>query len=514
MYLSIRAKLFLALLLTGLLIVTGTQAFVFWSLERGIEALARERQAQRIEAISERLIARYETDGNWQRLREDKRLWLAALFGHGDRRRWHRRLPEESSRWRGGPGLWPPPRVLDEPATEDDGNRRHRPPPVQLRLMLLDAGGRVVIGRPELVADSERIPLVDDDETIGYLALLPGPSVSELSELRFRERQQGQLWIIALGMALLAALVAVPLSALLTRPVAPFKRVMRRLAAGDYGARVKVAGRDELGRLGADLNALAAALEQTEQARRRWVADIAHELRTPLALLRAELEAMQDGMRRADADGLSALHADVLRLGRLVDDLHELSVTDLGALSYRKAPVDIAALLEAELDAFRAPFREACLELRLTRPAGTVVIDADEQRLSELFRNLLRNSLAYSDAPGELQVRLHRGGGQVRIEFDDTAPGVPAAAMPRLFDRLYRVEGSRSRVTGGAGLGLAIARNIVSAHGGKIEARPSILGGLAIRIALPDDPAGARHPAMDSDVADALGRRPPTPSDC
>jgi two-component system sensor histidine kinase BaeS len=203
---------------------------------------------------------------------------------------------------------------------------------------------------------------------------------------------------------------------------------------------------------------------------------------------------MQDGVRAADPERLGTLHADVLRLARLVDDLHELSVTDLGALSYRKAPVDIAALLETELDAFQGAVAAAGLSLGFSRPPHAVIIDADAQRLSQLFRNLLRNSLAYTDAGGELRVRLDHRGGRIAIDVQDTAPGVPAEALPRLFERLFRVEGSRSRATGGAGLGLAIAQNIVSAHGGRIEARPSPLGGLWIRIELPETPAAGTAP--------------------
>jgi two-component system sensor histidine kinase BaeS len=500
MSLSIRAKLFLALLLTGLLAVAGTHAFVFWSLQRGIENLAREREAQRLEAIAGRLVDRYRADGGWQRLREDKLLWISTLLGRGPgalSRRPPHEGPEHAPWLRhefGAPGVWPPASALADTGRNSPGPPRHRPRRLERRLMLLDAAGEVVVGRPGLADGSERIPLQAGGTHIGYLALLPGPSVSERAERRFREQQLGQLWIIALGMALLAALIAVPLSARLTRPVLAFKQVMRRLGTGDYQARVPRLGQDELGSLGADLNALATALAQTEQARRHWVADIAHELRTPLALLRADLEAMQDGVRRPDAEGLSALHGDVLRLSRLVDDLHELSVTDLGALSYRMTPLDIAALLGAELDGFREPFQAAGLALDLTRPDGPVRITGDAQRLSQLFRNLLRNSLAYTEAGGTLRVVLSRDPGEVGIRFEDTAPGVPEEALPRLFERLYRVEGSRSRASGGAGLGLAIARNIVTAHGGRIAAQPSELGGLCIRIALPLNAAHSLAP--------------------
>ena len=520
MHLSLRAKLFLTLLCVSLVTVVVTQGFVRWSFVRGLEAAAAERQAQRLDIIAERLVAIHRRDGGWEGLAADRRLWVHALFGaraeQGRGRRWAGfDLDDERVHMgpgsRGGPpwarwplheqagdtpaesGVWPPHRAVERIQSGEP------PRPLELRLMLLDADGRIIYGREDLLANAKRQPLRDGDEVIGTLALLPGPSITELTDLRFRQRQTLALWVIALGVSLLAALLAFPLSKRLTRPVAAFQRTMRRLAAGDYAARVRVQGRDELGRLGRDLNALAQALAQTEEARRQWVADISHELRTPLSLLRAEMEAMQDGVRPLDQTALRSLHADALRLGRLIDDLYELSMTDLGALSYRKAPVDLYELLAAELDAFRERFASAGLRLRL-EPAATAddwTLDGDAQRLSQLFRNLLRNSLAYTDAGGELRVSLERRGRHLQIDFDDTAPGVPETALPHLFERLYRVEASRSRATGGAGLGLAIAHNIVAAHGGEIHATASPLGGLRLRIGLPmaaDSPASSARP--------------------
>jgi two-component system sensor histidine kinase BaeS len=507
MHLSVRIKLFLILFATGLLVIVSTQAFVHWSFQHGLETMAAERRAQRIERIAERLIGIYANDGSWDRLRENRRLWLAALFGQGPRGiDDEAREAEDQARERLHPGRRGPvpPWLLRRFAASDEwppkwASMRHehhdRPPPLELRLMLLDADGGILYGRPELLPGAERHALQLDERTIGALALLPGASITELADLRFREQQRGQLWLIALAMATFSALLAIPLSSRLTRPVAAFQRTMRHLADGDYSARVHIARKDELGQLGDDLNALARALQQTEQARKRWVADISHELRTPLALLRADIEAMQDGVRPLNGAALGTLHADALRLGRLVDDLYELSMTDLGALSYRKQPLDIGALLAKELDAFRAQFEEAGLDLSLTHSdKGPWTITADDQRLSQLFRNLLRNSLAYTDRGGRLQVSLTRDAHGLHIVFEDSAPGVPPEALDKLFERLYRVESSRSRATGGAGLGLAIARNIVHAHGGRIVAEPSPLAGLRIRITLPPSTLAAEEP--------------------
>ena len=344
----------------------------------------------------------------------------------------------------------------------------------------------LVYGRPSLLAGTRRYPVSLDGTQVGELALLPGPAVADLVELRFQERFGSALLVIALGVIALAAAIALPFARRLVRPVLGFQDTARRLAAGDLQARAATAGDDELGRLGRDLNTLAATLEANEQARRRWAADISHELRTPLGLLRAEIEALQDGVRPLDGAALDALHGDTLRLKRLVDDLYDLSLTDLGAQGYRKVETDPAEVLREDCDSFRPQFTAAGLTLtldeRLTEP---VTIQADPQRLSQLFRNLIGNSLRYTDPGGGLAVTLGRAGDRLWIDFQDGPPGVPSEALPRLFERLYRVEGSRSRDTGGAGLGLAIARNICQAHGGRIEARAAPQGGLWVHLELP-----------------------------
>lgn len=488
MTLSIRTKLFLTLLVASALVVTGMLGFMRWSFQRGLVEFAASRQEERVAATADRLAERYREDGSWEQLRTHRRLWIATLRGgnnalerDGKTHRAHRRPPP----WlrhalRADSEAWPPARA--QKRREAGGP----PAPLELRLMLLDAQGDMVQGRPALLAGSRRHPIELDGRAIGSLAVLPGPSLSDLGEIRFLERQTTAFLVIALAMIGLAVVLSFPLARRLVRPLEAFQAGTRELAAGNYAARVSVTGNDELGRLGLDLNALAETLERAEQARRQWAADISHELRTPLAVLRGELEALQDGVRPLEPAAVDSLYADTLRLSRLVEDLYELSMTDLGALSYRKAATDLAQVLAADVEAFAPRFAEAGLHLvfqnRLSRGPH---LQADTQRLSQLFRNLLGNSLRYTDPGGGLTVILSEGDGHLRLDFQDTGPGVPAEALPRLFDRLYRVEGSRSRYTGGAGLGLAICRNIVEAHGGSITARHAPEGGLWIDIELP-----------------------------
>jgi two-component system sensor histidine kinase BaeS len=486
MSLSVRTKLFLTLLLASLIAVIGTSAFVRWSMQRGLTELVNARESERIAEIADRLVALHAQDGSWERLRQDKRLWVALLMGRGERMlrergRPHRgHLPPWMPRNLGEGGVWPPGHALEHQA-KGDGSV-----PLALRLMLLDGSGNLIYGRESLLSGTLRIPLELEGSTLGQLALIPGPPLAEWPELEFQARQGGRLWIIAGGMLLVSAALAYPLSRRLVHPLHGFQETMGRLASGDYGARVSVQGGDEIARLGRDLNALATALDQHEHARRRWVADISHELRTPIALLRAELEALQDGVRPLEGASVDRLHLDTLRLGRLVDDLYQLSMSDLGALSYRMVRTDPGEVLEADLDSFRPRFAAAGLSLSFEdKRESAREVRGDPDRLSQLFRNLLHNSLQYTDPGGGLSVTLGQEGGLVLVDFRDSAPGVPPEALDQLFERLYRLDQSRSRYTGGAGLGLAIAKNVVEAHGGSIRAQPSPCGGLWIRVELP-----------------------------
>jgi two-component system, OmpR family, sensor histidine kinase BaeS len=283
-----------------------------------------------------------------------------------------------------------------------------------------------------------------------------------------------------------AAGLSLPLANRLVRPVKALAAATGRLAAGEFATRVPVASADELGQLARDFNVLALTLEKNEQTRRQWVADISHELRTPLAILRGEIEALQDGVRQPTPESINSLHGEALRLGRLVEDLYQLSLSDLGALTYHKEELDLAVVLTAALAHYRPELTGKRIALTAEIPrAGAAVVFGDPERLHQLFANLLDNAVKYTDQGGKLEVRLTCRDHEATIDLADSAPGVPESELERLFDRLYRVESSRSRDAGGAGLGLAICRNIVLAHTGTITAHPSPLGGVLIRIALP-----------------------------
>ncbi len=203
-------------------------------------------------------------------------------------------------------------------------------------------------------------------------------------------------------------------------------------------------------------------------------------------MLRAEIEAVQDGVRPLDRQAADSLHTEVMRLTRLVEDLYQLAMSDLGALSTHKQRVRPADVLQADVQVLAGKFAERNIQVTSAlTPVANAEVYADADRLSQLFRNLLQNSLCYTDSGGRLDItgtRIHQA---LCLDFQDSAPGVAATDLPRLFERFFRVERSRSRHHGGAGIGLALCRRIVEAHGGTIEAQAAPLGGLRILIRLP-----------------------------
>ena len=286
----------------------------------------------------------------------------------------------------------------------------------------------------------------------------------------------------------LALVVAVALAYLLarnvSRPVRQLVTAVKELSRGEYMVRASVETRDEIGRLASHVNQLAETLEKNRTVRQRWMADIAHELRTPVAILKGEIEAFADGVRQADDRMSTSLREEVDHLSQMVDDLQALALADAGALNLHKEKTDLSLLLSQAGDSFRPRLADRGIRLEL-QAEDEVTLPGDPHRLRQLLHNLLQNSCSYVERNGLVRMRLRENRGQVEFLLEDSGPGVIEEQLGKLFDRFFRVESSRSRATGGTGLGLSICRNIVEAHGGKIQALHSELGGLKIQILLP-----------------------------
>jgi len=450
--------------------------------------------AEQLEEGSRLLADRYAIDGDWEFLRGRPRLLMDALGFHADTGRPGVGPPRPD-------GERPPPfehrgeagRPLFEPGRRPPPPRSFENDPLDIggRLLLVDAQGIPIAGNPNVPADARAVPVQLRGHLIGTLRLAPLPHWRGKLDEAFARSQWRRGLIGGVAILLCALLLAWWLARWLQKPIRALALGAQALAAGDFAARVPVASADELGELTADFNRLALALERSQTARRQWGADIAHELRTPLAILHGEIQALQDGVRVFGPGTLASLQAETTRLTALVEDLYHLALSDAGALEYRRVELDLGELLRELVRSQQATMGDAGIALGLaTLPDGALLVRGDAARLTQLFANLIANARRYTDAPGRVQIGVERSPGHWRILVDDTPPGVADALLPHLFDRLFRVDGSRNRSSGGAGLGLAIARNIVDAHGGSIAAARSPLGGLRIDIRLPIAPTG------------------------
>ena len=291
--------------------------------------------------------------------------------------------------------------------------------------------------------------------------------------------------------ALLAALVVgFFVFRAITRPIDQLTRAAHQLAQGDLSARVAVddhparLGADELSELGTAFNVMADHLQQSEQVRRDMTADIAHELRTPLAVMRGNLEAMQDGVYPLDVEHLTPVLNQVTLLTRLVEDLRTLALAEAGQLPLNKRPADLAALLRETLTSFESQATAQQVTLQSEIAADLPSIEIDPDRVRQTIGILISNALRYTPPQGSITVAARSDRASVTIEVADTGSGIAPDDLPYVFDRFYRADKSRSRESGGSGLGLAIARSIVEAHGGSIAARSEAGQGTTISLVL------------------------------
>lgn len=286
--------------------------------------------------------------------------------------------------------------------------------------------------------------------------------------------------------AALAMIVTWLLSRRIVGPVEALTGAARRMERGDWSARVAVRSKDEFGDLSHAFNSMADSLSRNEALRRQLVTDVAHELRTPLTNLRAQLEAIEDGIVPADAGALRSLHEETLLLSRLVEDLQDLSLAEAGRLRLDRSPVAPREALEAAAASFRARCDERGIALRVETPAeGTPAVSADAARLAQILRNLLANAITHTFEAGAVTLAASREGASVRFVVRDTGEGIAPEHLAHVFDRFYRADASRSRATGGAGLGLPIVKQLVEAHGGTVAIESEPGRGTAISFTLP-----------------------------
>lgn len=470
MKISITYRLFLSILGATSLAIFSLFLIVRWNIDRGFYEYLKNLDQSRLEQMTGSLEEAYTEHGNWDFLRNDPRSWIGSLLNA----RSDDAASGSTKKFEEGEEGQPLSRGLRGP-------RRARWP-----FIVLDAEQKPVFGKTEEQEGVDFRPIIHNGETVGYVGLLPPKRFLNLHQRQFLKQQKSALILATGGMVLAIMIFSFPLAKRLVRPIRAITKATADLASGKYTVRVPVGSLDEVGQLARDFNTMALTLEKNEQARRQWVADISHELRTPVAVLRGELEALLDGIRTITPETVQSLHAEAMRLNRLVEDLYQLSLSDIGALTYWKTDLNLVEVLSNSIESHRAEFGRKGINLTEDFSGERVIlVFGDRERLNQLFSNLLENSLRYTHTGGSLSVGLAVNEGRASIAFQDSAPGVREEELERLFERLYRVEGSRNRTSGGAGLGLAICKNIVKAHEGAISAHPSPLGGLLIRITFP-----------------------------
>ncbi|KAA8998894.1 two-component system sensor histidine kinase BaeS [Affinibrenneria salicis] len=452
---GISGKLFCAIFATCMLVLITMHWGVRISFERGFIDYIERGNEQRALQLRDALEDIYQQNGDdWRFLHNDERLLFRLL------------------------------RSFEQTGGRDDtaGLPLHG---WRTRLWVMDAQKKRLAGSSSPIPDgSSWLPINADGRNVGWVVASPVSGLTRDTDINFDRQQRRTSWLIVALSTLLALTATWLMSRGLLAPVRRLVSGMHLLAAGKFNTRVEVGSRDELGRLAQDFNQLANTLEKNERSRRVFMADVSHELRTPLTVLRGELEAILDGVRRPDRASLLSLQSEVATLTKLVNDLHQLSLSDHGALAYRKSTLDAIHLLQITIAAFRERYQQKQIALRTDFPPSARVF-GDPDRLTQLFNNLLENSLRYTDGGGQLLVRASLSRDLLRLSWQDSAPGVSDEQLTLIFERFYRAESSRNRNSGGSGLGLSVCNNIVEAHGGRLYAEHSPTGGLTMTVELP-----------------------------
>ncbi|QZA34028.1 ATP-binding protein [Hydrogenibacillus sp. N12] len=451
-------------------------------LERSTARFTQAIRSVRTDALVEALADYYARHGSWAGV--DR--WLGFVNRSG-------RLP--------GDGVRPPgSRSFERPERWMAG------PPIE-RYRVVDADGVVVADSrgealgarldPATVRAQGR-PIAVRGAVVGYL-LATSPASERLTALEatFKRSVGRAVWLsagISLGLALF---FGAGLASRTTRPLQALEAAIRALARGDRSVRARAEGRDEIAELARAFNHMADEIDRLEAVRKNLIADVAHELRTPVSIMRGHLEAMLENPRAATPERLALLHDEALRMGHILQDLQNLSLADAGKLPLHRERTDLAALAEKVLAAFQPAIEDAGVEVRATFRPRPLWAFIDRARMEQVLVNVFGNALKVTP-PGETIEIDGRGEGPcLSLAIRDRGPGFSPEDLPYVFERFYRSDKGRSRKDGGTGLGLAIAKGFVEAHGGSIVAANRSSGGAEVTIVLCDDEGGG----VESDAA-------------
>jgi signal transduction histidine kinase len=366
------------------------------------------------------------------------------------------------------------------------------------RLLLVDLEGRIVAdSQPgasvpkNLSSNLDRgAEIVVDGQQVGTLIVYSGLGELTPSQEDFL-RQVNTLMLVAGSVAALGVLIVGSLQARrIVKPVRALAAAAHRVADGDLSQRIPVTSDDELGEMAAAFNTMAAELERQHELRHRAMADIAHELRTPLSVLQVQLESIEDNLTAPTPEVIAGLQGDLAHLSHLVEDLRVLTLADAGELHVEAEPVEMGGLIRDVAERMQAAARTKGVVLDTSLPdvdlcEASLHVVGDAQRLTQVLLNLISNALQHTPPDGQVIVSARRAEGKVYVTIQDTGEGIAPDDLPHVFERFYRADRARSRDTGGSGLGLSIAKSLVEAQGGAITVESQVGQGSVFTVSLP-----------------------------
>jgi signal transduction histidine kinase len=362
-------------------------------------------------------------------------------------------------------------------------------------LMLTDADGMILVNwgtKPtskRLSAQDLQFgaPIESDGQTVGWLLYneLTGPLAPGTIEWRFLTNVREGIWISAAVATAVALLLGVLLARAVTRPVRELTAATRAVAEGELGHQVPVRSQDDLGELARSFNRMSADLARSNKLRRQMTADIAHDLRTPLSILLGYTEALNDAKLPGTPEMYAAMHGEAQHLQRLIDDLRILSLADAGELPLADVQIAPRALLERIASAYRVRTEQAQIDLRVTAAPDLPPFGVDPDRMAQVLRNLVDNALRHTPPGGQITLAAEQDDRSVRLCVRDSGAGIAPEDLPYVFERFYRGDAARPQKDGASGLGLAIARSLVQAHGGSISVESVLDEGTSFTITIP-----------------------------
>ncbi|MBQ4798134.1 HAMP domain-containing protein [Pseudoalteromonas sp. MMG006] len=479
---KIHNKLFLILFSFTFSIIAGLVGLIQYSIGQGVIDFVNAKEVKALEPLTVTLAQKYEKKPSWDYIIGSDMQFLRLVESQLRSSQFLSDLPDIPQR--------PFMREDRRPRNHERFEQRERRPPPEhtAHYALLDENGQRIFGKYFNDLTYIKTPIVVDDKVIAYLAVSKRDSLADGYELDFLEQQTNYVWLIALTAVLLTLLLSFLLSRHLVDPVKQIASGMHKLTKGQYSTKLSLDRKDELGQLSEDFNTLAFTLAKDEQVRKRWLANISHELRTPMSILLGELEAMLLGIREPNSKNISSANDEALHLKRLIDDLHMLNSAELGGMHYTIEPTDIGLLLNSIEHKYQVLFEQHKINFYLLNSAKHAIVEADKTRILQLLDNILMNAVHYAQCTtisltaSNIEVKNQP---YLEIAIEDNGVGVDESHLSHLFEYLYRVDSARNRQEGGSGLGLSICQHIVKGHQGEIAAEKASLGGLAIIIRLP-----------------------------